>query len=319
MSNFSKGHFVFIFLFISVFTMNAQLLIKTSQVKANNYDFTFLEAGTGPLVIFLHGFPDNPYSFQSQILALAQTGYHCIAPFKRGFTPGDTTVAPIQHFTTYTQDIIALIEAFKEKQVILIGHDWGAGAAYGVAQYAPEKVKAIVTMAIPLSPVFFSANVTNPQQVKRSWYLFFFQSPYAIDALKYNDYNLIEMLWKDWCPDWKGYTEHLTSVKQTFRKPGSAESAVEYYRQSFGNYNVTDPVLQKIQNVFMSGKPFIVPTLYLHGQNDGCVGIENVEGMEQLFANKFEKHIIPDAGHFIQMEKPETVSNYILEFIKNLK
>ena len=65
-----------------------------------------------------------------------------------------------------------------------------------------------------------------------------------------------------------------------------------------------------------AGKPFSVPTLYLHGQNDGCIGAENVEGMEYLFASKFEKHIIPGAGHFIQMEKPEVVSNYILNFLR---
>lgn len=298
--------------------MKAQTIIKTSHIIANDYNFTYLEAGTGQLVMLLHGFPDNPHSFQSQIMALANAGYHAVAPYKRGFTPGDTVVNPVQHSALYTQDVIALIDAFKAKDAILIGHDWGAGAAYGVAQAAPEKVKAIVTMAIPLSPAFFSSYITNPAQMKRSWYLFFFQSPYAADAFKNNDYAFIDVLWKDWCPDWKDYGEHLKSVKETFRKTGSAEAAVNYYRQSFGNYTLTDPTLLKIQNSF-SGKPFNVPTLYLHGQNDGCIGVENVEGMEYLFTGKFEKQIIPGAGHFIQMEKPEMVNQYILSFIKTVK
>lgn len=299
--------------------MNAQPTIKTSFIKANGYNFAYLEAGAGPMVIFLHGFPDNPFSFQSQIIALANAGYHCVAPYKRGFAPGDTVVHPVQHSALYTQDVLALIESFNEKQVILVGHDWGAGAAYGVAQVAPEKVKAMVTMAVPLSAAFFSSYTSNLKQMKRSWYLFFFQSPYAVDAVKHNDYAIIDLLWNDWCPDWKDYKVHLRSVKETLRKAGSAESAVNYYRQSFGNYTLTDPALLKIQDAFVAGKPFLVPTLYLHGQNDGCIGVENAEGMEFLFSSKFEKHIIGNAGHFIQMEKPEVVTDHILAFLKRLE
>lgn len=319
MKKVKKPFFISTFLIFIVFAMDAQPIIKTSHIKVNGYNFTYLEAGTGPMIIFLHGFPDNPYSFKSQIIELAKAGYHCVAPYKRGFTPGDTIVNPIQHSSLYTQDVLTLIDSFNEKQVILVGHDWGAGAAYGVAQVAPEKVKAMITMAIPLSAAFFASYTNNLNQVKRSWYLFFFQSSYAIDAFKNNDYAMIDTLWRDWCPGWKNYSDHLKSVKETFRKSGSAESAINYYRQSFGNYTLTDPSLLKIQNAFSAGKPFSVPTLYLHGQNDGCIGVENVEGMENLFAGKFEKHIIPGAGHFIQMEKPEIVSDYILGFLKSLK
>ena len=126
------------------------------------------------------------------------------------------------------------------------------------------------------------------------------------------------MLYKDWCPDWNSYEEHLQSVKETFRKTGSAENAVNYYRQSFGDYKLTDPDLLKIQNSFSDNKPFTVPAMYLHGEHDGCIGVENVEGMEQLFSNKFEKHILKNAGHFVQLEKPDVVNNYILSFLKNL-
>jgi pimeloyl-ACP methyl ester carboxylesterase len=177
----------------------------------------------------------------------------------------------------------------------------------------------MITMAVPLSTTFFASYTTNPEQMKRSWYLFYFQSPYAVDGLRHNDFAMIDFLWQTWCPDWKDYEEHLQTVKETFRKTNSAEAAVEYYRQSFGNYQLTDPELQKIQGTFYDGKPFSVPTLYLHGQNDGCIGAENAEGMEQLFAGRFEKHIIPAAGHFIQMEKADVVNGYILDFLKSVK
>ena len=120
-------------------------------------------------------------------------------------------------------------------------------------------------------------------------------------------------------PDWKDFSSEIKSVKETYRKQGSAECAVDYYRQSFGNYTLTDPALIKIAAAFNDGKPFSVPALYLHGQNDGCIGVENVEGMQYLFSGKFEKHIIPNAGHFIQMEKPGAVSDFIIDFLRSLK
>lgn len=304
--------------FTSISTMQAQT-IQTKHITANGYNFTYLEAGRGPLVLLFHGFPDNPYTFTSQIKALAAAGYHVVAPYKRGFAPDDTSFGAIQHSALYMQDAIELVKAFNEEEVILIGHDWGAGAVYGVAKVLPEKVKAIVTMAVPLSPAFFASYTTNPQQMKRSWYLFYFQSPYAVDGFKNSDYAMIDFLWQTWCPDWKNYSEHLQTVKETFHKQGAAEAAVEYYRQSFGTYQLTDPTLQKIQAAFYDGNPFTVPTLYLHGQNDGCIGAENAEGMENLFPKKFEKHIIPGAGHFVQLEKPDAVNDYILNFLKSLK
>lgn len=293
--------------------------IKTSHITANGYNFTYLEAGKGPLVLLFHGFPDNPYTFGSQMKALADAGYHAVAPYKRGFEPGNADFGQVQHSALYMQDAAALVEAFKEDEVILIGHDWGAGAAYGVAKLMPQKVKGIITMAVPLSPVFFESYTKNPQQMKRSWYLFYFQSPYAVDGFKNNDYAMIDFLWESWCPGWKNYKEHLQSVKETFRKKGAAEAAVEYYRQSFGAYQLNDPALQKIQRAFYDGKPFTVPALYLHGENDGCIGAENVEGMQYLFSDKFEKHIVPAAGHFVHLEKADVINNYILNFIKTLK
>jgi pimeloyl-ACP methyl ester carboxylesterase len=312
------------FLTLLVFTtfffqmMQAQT-VQTAHITANGYNFTYLEAGKGPLVLLFHGFPDNPHTFTSQLLALANAGYHAVAPYKRGFAPGDTTINPIQHAALYMQDALALVNAFGEEKVILIGHDWGAGAAYGVAKLAPQRVRAMITMAVPLSPAFFSSYTTNPEQMERSWYLFYFQSPYGVEGLKNNDYAMIDFLWQTWCPNWKDYEKHLQTVKETFRKKGAAEAAVAYYRQSFGTYQLTDPALKKIQDAFYDTKPFTVPTLYLHGASDGCIGAENVEGMEHLFSGKFEKQIVPGAGHFVHMEKPELANISILNFLKGLK
>src|SRR5690349_17057439 len=100
--------------------------IRVNQINTHNYDFTFLEAGDGPLVLMLHGFPDNPYTFTSQLKALAAAGYHAVAPYKCGFAPNDSMMNPIHHAAMYMQDAVKLVEAFNGKHVILVGHDWGA-------------------------------------------------------------------------------------------------------------------------------------------------------------------------------------------------
>lgn len=292
--------------------------LPPKSIDVNGYAFQYLEQGEGPLVMALHGFPDNPYTFRYQMEALADAGYRVVAPYKRGFTPGDTTVSPVQHSSLYTQDVLALIDAFGKERVILIGHDWGAGAAYGVAKVAPEKVKAIITIAIPLSPRFFTAFTTNLQQIKRSWYNYFFQQPTAKEAFEHDDYAMLDLFFRDWSPDWKEYKKHLKSVKETYKKEGSVQTAIDYYRQSWGVYELKDEALKKLQKKISDQNPFQVPCLYFHGKNDGCIGVENADGMEQLFAATFEKHIIKEAGHFAHLEKPEVINKTILKFLKSL-
>ena len=155
--------------------------------------------------------------------------------------------------------------------------------------------------------------------MKRSWYVFFFQQASAEAAFQANDFAFIDSLWRDWSPHWNSKNEHLASVKNTFRKEGTTAAAVNYYRQSFGNYNLNDQELMKIQEAFYRQSPFTVPALYFHGKEDGCIGVENVEGMEHFFSNKFEKHIIDEAGHFVHLEKPQIVNRYILEFLKSIR
>ena len=130
---------------------------------------------------------------------------------------------------------------------------------------------------------------------------------------------MIESLWKDWSPGWTTYQRHLEKVKETFRKEGSVSSAVSYYRQSFGNYQLEDSELTRISAAFNDPVPLVVPALYFHGENDGCIGVENVDGMEYLFAGKFEKHIIRQAGHFVHLERPHLVNSLIIKFLDEIR
>lgn len=283
---------------------------KRGVVEANGLTFSFLELGEGPLVLALHGFPDHPRTFRYQIKALADAGFRVVVPFMRGYAPTEAPGDVSYESAALAQDAVALIEALQADSVILMGHDWGAVAAHQAARIAPEKVSKLITMAVPYSTQ--KPFIENPAQQRRSWYMFFFQMPFAEKAVAHNDYLFIEKLWQDWSPEWKYPIAELDSVKATFRKPGVLQAALNYYRHSFYPPG-GDLALEKIRQG--NGQPIYVPTLYIHGQKDGCIGIELMEGNEALFPEGIQKVIIPEAGHFVQQEKPDEVNRLILDFL----
>lgn len=285
---------------------------KTNSAQANGLTFSWIEYGAGPLVLALHGFPDLPRTFRYQMQALAETGYRVVAPYLRGYFPTDAPLNASYEDAALVQDTLALMDLLSEQPVILIGHDWGAVAAYGAAVLAPEKISKLITLAVPYGGASRQAFITNPAQQRRSWYIFFFQMPYAETAVAYNDFAFLERLWQDWSPGWAYPPEELQAVRETFRTPGVLMAALSYYRHTFHSAN-HQPALQGIRDRY--GEPITVPTLYVHGQRDGGIGVETTEGMEDWFQNGLEKRIIADAGHFVHQEQPEAVNRLILEFL----
>ena len=288
-------------------------IFKTNSVQANGLTFSWIELGSGPLVLALHGFPDTPHTFRQQMVALAAAGYHVVAPYMRGYFPSEAPANVSYEAAALAQDALALIDVLADEPVILIGHDWGASAAYRAAILAPEKIAKLITIAVPHGETWWNALISNPAQQRRSWYMFFFQLPWAETAVKHNDLALLERLWQDWSPGWDYPPEELEVVKETFRKPGVLTAALNYYRHSFNPFP-DQPVLQAIRD--RDREPILVPTLYIHGAQDGGIGVETTEGMEDWFGNGLEKRILADAGHFVHREQPDSVNRLILAFIK---
>ena len=286
---------------------------KTGSVKANGIGVSFLEMGEGPLVLCLHGFPDHARSFRHQLPALAGAGFRAVAPYMRGYAPSDVPPAGPYQAAVLAQDAVALIRALGYGSATVFGHDWGAVAAYGAAITAPERVDRLVAAAVPPGPGIFQAFVANPEQQRRSWYMFFFQMPFAEDAVAYNDFAFLERIWREWSPGWKYPVGEMESLKETFRKPGVLAAALGYYRHTL-NPGSQVPALQDVQRRLFAD-PVPVPALYLHGERDGCIGVELTEGIEPLFTKGVRKRVIAGAGHFVHQEKPQEVNRLLLEFL----
>ena len=286
---------------------------KEIEIRANGLRFVAYEHGTGPLVLCLHGFPDTPRSFRHQVAPLAEAGYRVVAPFLRGYAPTERPADANYQTAALARDALALIEALGEEKATIFGHDWGAIAAYGAAVLGPERVRKLVTASVPHGPVFLSRFLSDYEQLKRSWYIYFFQSFLAESIVSADRCAFIRRIWRDWSPGWELPETEIDAVRYTIGKPGGVEAAIGYYRSMVSGLNV-DPALDADQ-ARVSSDPITVPALYVHGAADGCLAVELIDGMEASFTAGLRKRVIAGAGHFVHQEKPEEFNRILLEFL----
>jgi pimeloyl-ACP methyl ester carboxylesterase len=282
------------------------------MVSANGVDFAVLTEGDGPLALCLHGFPDSAHTWRHLMPALAAAGFRAAAPFQRGYAP--TGAAPDGRYQSGVLgvDANALHEALGGgSDAVIIGHDWGASGTHAAAVLQPERWSKVVTMAVPPGPAIAMAFLGNFEQLKRSWYMFFFQHPLSDLVVPADDLAFIEKIWQDWSPGYDGATD-VANVKAALRDPANLSAALGYYRATLGD-GLKDSALDDAQAATSQfpGQP----TLYLHGRNDGCIGIEVAELAASMAPPNVSVDIIDDAGHFLHLEQPDTVNARILEFL----
>jgi pimeloyl-ACP methyl ester carboxylesterase len=287
--------------------------LSQGRVVANGVTFHYLEAGQGPLVLCLHGFPDNAHTYGRLLPVLGRAGFRAVAPFMRGYAP--TSPAPDGRYQSVllAQDALALITALGSQRAILVGHDWGASASYGAAALAPERVQRMVTIGAAHPAAFRGDLATSYERHKGLWHAYFFQLPFAEQVVSANDFAFIEQWWRDASPEYDPALV-IERVKATFRQPGVLTAALGYYRHTFDPRN-RDAALQALQER-ASSAPTAVPTLALHGTRDRPGRLEAFERMDDLFLKGLEKVVYPGAGHFVHVERPAEVNRRIVDFLQ---
>jgi pimeloyl-ACP methyl ester carboxylesterase len=284
--------------------------IRSRRIAANGMTFDSIEAGEGPLVLCLHGFPDNAATWSPLLIRLAQEGFRAVATPMRGYTPN--TKAPDGCYQPWATggDAIALIEALGYQSAHVVGHDWGSSAAYAAAALRPDLVEKLVTLAVPYGPALRNAILADGDQQRRSWYWFFFQLPFAEMAIAHDDYAFVARLWAEWSPGYVLPREDWAALKALFAEPGVLPEVLGYYRQMFTGQP------EWAERAAKAGGPITVPTLYLHGADDGCIGADLGEGMEAHFPAGLRRIVVEGAGHFLHREEPQRVGDEIVAFLK---
>ena len=289
--------------------------LRQATVAANGLRFGLLETGPadGPLALCLHGFPDSAWSWRHLLPELGRAGFHAVAPFLRGYHPTEVPADARYQTGALVADACALHDALGgDGRAVLVGHDWGALTSYGAAALAPERWRRVVAMAVPPAPAVAAAFFSYAQ-LRRSWYMFFFQLPLAEAAVGLDDLGFIDRLWADWSP---GYDagEDLARVKDCLRGPANLEAALGYYRALF------DPARQSADlgaEQAATQAPTPQPILYLQGADDGCMGPELVQGETVLghLGPGSRVALVPGAGHFLHLQRPEAVNGLVVEFV----
>lgn len=285
------------------------------RVTVNGIEFGYLACGEGgPLAICLHGFPDSAWTWRLLLPALADAGFRAVAPWLRGYAPtGLDPQGRYQNGASVT-DVVALHGALGgSDDAVLVGHDWGARIATGAAVMAPDRFRAVVTSAVPPAGAVAQGFMTY-RQLRRSWYMFFFQSPLADLVVGMNDLEFIDRLWEDWSPGYDA-ADDLPHVKAALRDPAHLSAALGYYRATLDAAEHTVPELQAQEDA-CSGTP-TQPHLYLHGVDDGCMGIEVAKLAEPLMQGPNQRiEFIEGAGHFLHLEQPKIHNDLVLEFLR---
>ena len=287
--------------------------IKMECVSANGTDFSYLECGTGKLALLLHGFPDTAQTWRHLMPQLAAAGYRAVAPFMRGYAPSAVPTDGCYQTAMLARDANALHEKLGgDSESVIIGHDWGAPSVYGAALDAPSRWRKVVGMAVPPTAALGLAFVQNLEQVKRSWYMFFFQHGLSDLVVGANNFAFIDMLWRDWSPGYDASVD-LEFVRRSLADPKNLQAALGYYRAALGD-GYRDPVLQDLQTQMAASVP-TQPLLYLHGTDCGCIGTDVFESAKSMAPANVKFELIAAAGHFLQLEQPEKVNKLICEFL----
>jgi pimeloyl-ACP methyl ester carboxylesterase len=268
---------------------------------------------TGPLALCVHGFPDVAETFSESGLlsALGGSGYRAVAPYLRGYAP--STLAGPFDADRLARDLVELADALSPgRPAALVGHDWGAVAAYLALAVAPGRFSRAVTLAVPHPLAFFRNLLRHPSQLRRSGYMAVFQLPGLPErTLRLGGFAWVEELWRRWSPGYAPSRRHLDRVTgcldRSLPAPLGPYRAMGWPPVSAG---------RRLARAAAPDARIRVPTLHLHGGDDGCIGPALRAGQDRHFQpGALAQGIVPDAGHFLHLERPDVVAARVLAWL----
>jgi pimeloyl-ACP methyl ester carboxylesterase len=283
------------------------------DISANGVRLHAAEAGEGPLVLLLHGFPQFWWTWRSQLTDLAAAGFHVVAPDLRGYGASDKPPRGYD-LPTLSADVAALVRALGEQDAVVVGHDWGGLLGWTMAALHPRTVRRLVVLSMA-HPRRLRAAMTDPAQRRASRYALGFQLPRVPERrLTRADDDPVADLMQRWSGhEWArtpDFAEAVDRYRSAARIPQAAYSAMEYYRWAARSQLRPDGLRYSRR----MAAPISAPTLQLHGTLDPCVLVDTARGSGRYVAGAYEFREMPGIGHFPQEEAPAETSRAIAEW-----
>jgi len=313
------------------------------QIQTNGLSMHIAEAGNGPLVVLCHGFPECWYSWRHQLVALADAGYHAVAPDQRGYGETDAP-EPIEAYTVMhlVGDIVGLVHALGDEPAVIVGHDWGSPVAWNSALMRPDLFRAVASLSVPTSDRGPMAPMRGARQLfgDRFFYQLYFQTPgvaehelqhdvavtmrkllvgasgkversmFDPNAMPPASAYMLETMEDpgDDLPDWLT-REDVAYFTETFSKTGF-RGGLNWYRNIDRFWELS---------AAFQGRQITQPALFVAGDRDVVPFNEAAEtAMRAVVPNLREVTILPGIGHWTQQEAPESVNGALIEFLGSL-
>jgi pimeloyl-ACP methyl ester carboxylesterase len=281
-------------------------------VRTPTLEIAYRESGPadGTPVILLHGWPSDPHDYDGVAPELAADGFRVLVPWLRGFSPTrflspDTPRSGQQAaLGAYLHDFM---DALHIRQALLAGYDWGGRGACVAAALWPERVSGLVSLTgYNIQDIAASGRPAPAAQEHRYWYQWYFQTERGRAGLQQNRRDVCRLLWRLWSPNWQFDDATFAATAESFENPDFVEVTIQSYRHRYANAP-GDPALEPLERRLTDRPVISVPTIVLHGACDGVGPAAQSEGHRRYFTARYERRVVPVAGHFLPRETPEAV------------
>jgi pimeloyl-ACP methyl ester carboxylesterase len=289
-------------------------------VRTKLLEIAFLESGpaAGAPVILLHGWPSDVHDFDDAAAALAADGCRVLVPWLRGYGPTrflDTATPRSGQQATLGADVRDFMDALGIRQAVVGGYDWGGRAACVVAALWPERVRALVTInGYAIQNIAASGRAASAEQEHRYWYQWYFHTERGRAGLTQNRRDIARLLWRLWSPNWAFHDATFDATAASFENPDFVDVTIQSYRHRYGNAP-GDPAVEELERRLAATPKISVPTIVLHGEADGVGPVEGSANHARFFTGRYERRVVPVAGHFLSRERPDTVVQAVRDLL----
>ena len=271
--------------------------------------------GASDVVVLVHGFPDDVRTWDALLERPALAGKRAIVPSLRGFGATrfrDASAPRNAPAHVLARDIVDLLDALEISRCTLVGHDWGARAAYAVAVIAPERVERLVALSVGYGASLPVAAMSNAQ-IHAFWYQWYFATPRGEATLRDDRVAFCRNLWRTWSPTWAFADLEYERTAAAFANDDFVQIVLHSYRHRWG-FAEPGPGACEDETALAALPRIAVPTLVMHGDVDGATLLEATADRAHLFGAAYRRVVVPGVGHFIQREAPDTVDAAIAAF-----
>jgi pimeloyl-ACP methyl ester carboxylesterase len=289
--------------------------IKTSRLNIAYHSYGQDDAEP---IILIHGWPDDPLTWNAIIPSLVNANYRCITPFIRGCGMTqflDSQTLRSGQLAALGQDLIEFITALNIPPVHLVGHDWGARIAYNISALRPDLVNTLTALSVGYGTNNPDQNLSF-SQIQQYWYQWFFATERGRETLAVDRKEFTRQLWELWCPNWHFTKAEFEATAKSFDNPDWIDITIDSYRNRWRN-SPNDTDYDSIHDQLMKTPKIDIPTTVLHGGSDGATLPETSANKEQFFTKDYQRFVLSGIGHFIQREDPQTVIKAVLTRIQN--